>query len=85
MPKASAFLATFCPMRPMPTMPSVLPSSVCPKLRIVPQMVSFLVRSVMLHSPTRRLTASINAMACSAVGLQTDTGVFVTAMFLERA
>ena len=76
-PNARARCATSCPMRPSPTMPSVLPRSSLPRKRRFSQRPSFIARSA---AGTERASASINAQACSATLMLFAPGALTTRM-----
>ena len=76
-PNARARCATSWPMRPSPTMPSVLPRSSLPTKRRFSQRPSFIARSA---AGTERASASISAQACSATLMLLAPGALTTRM-----
>ncbi len=77
MPKARARLATSIPMRPSPTMPSVLPRSSVP----CSVFFSHLPARVVVSARERcRASESISPKVCSATATALPPGVFITTM-----
>ena len=77
MSNARARSATACPMRPRPTMPSVLPAS-CTPMNLLRS--HFWARRLASAAATFRDRPSISAKACSAVLSVLPAGVFITTM-----
>ena len=81
MPISRPKSATLPPMRPMPTTPSTAPSSDVPMRRPIPNSSrGGRVCISASSSAIRRASAVISAMASSAVGIVTHSGVLTTGM-----
>ena len=78
MSKPRARRATACPMRPMPTSPSVLPATPVPARWLDCEPGNTPERTTLSPSTIRRATASINPKARSAVASVTTAGMLVT-------
>jgi hypothetical protein len=74
-PNAAARVATFPPIRPSPTMPSVFPNSSVPISRLRSQTPS---RSCCTADGVRRASESISANVCSVAAIVFAPGVFST-------
>ena len=77
--------ATARPMRPIPTMPSVIPVTEAPSICVGPQPCHAPARTRRSPSPMRRATARIRAIVRSAVASVSTPGVLVTTMPASRA
>ncbi len=80
MSKPVARLATACPMRPNPMIPSVAPAKSAPSSMDGPQVFHFPARRNFSASTTRRPAAIISAKAMSAVASVRMPGVLPTGM-----
>ncbi len=78
MSKPRARRATACPMRPMPTMPSVRPLGWIPRLSGMPNGLRQPSRMMARYSAPRRQAARISRKARSAVLSVSTSGVLVT-------
>ena len=76
MPKALARLATSMPMRPSPTIPSVLPRPANPEFLAIPLSG----RQAGMGGPRCATRPNSNVIACSAVLIVLPAGVFITTM-----